>query len=280
MSRGSGLPPLRSQAYDGCPSETLAAAWDVPRVETWARVGSTNDRALALAVAGAAPGTTVVADEQTAGRGRRGAAWRSAPGCGLWMSVVLEPTAGDPRLPLLVGVACAEGIEAVADDVEVEVKWPNDLLIGARKVGGILVERVSGTVVVGIGINVRLPAEGFASELATRATVLEVESGKRLARSELAGQVLAVLTARLAAAAPFEQALRALTGRDALLDRAVSTEDKGDGVARGVDASGALVLERADGSRVRVVSGSVRPARDGPAAASETPRSRPAGRVD
>lgn len=278
MSHVSGLPAVRSRVYDGRPSETLAAAWDVPRVETWARVGSTNDRALALAVAGAAPGTAVVADEQTEGRGRRGAAWRSPPGSGLWMSVVLEPSAGDPRLPLLVGVACAEGIEVVADDVRVEVKWPNDLLIGARKVGGILVERVSGTVVVGIGINVTLPSAGFESELAAHATALEVESGKHLCRSELAKRVLAALASRLTAAAPFEEALGALTGRDALLDRPVATDEQGEGVARGVDASGALVLERPDGSRVRVVSGSVRPARAGSAPEPDAPR--PAGRAD
>lgn len=251
-------PPLRSTTYDGSTPDELARIWGVSRVETWARISSTNDRALALGIAGAPVGTTVVAEEQTAGRGRRGAPWHSASGAGLWMSVVLAPEHADARLPLLVGVACAEAIEAADARIHVRVKWPNDLVIGPRKVAGILVERASGQVVVGVGINLEEPSGGFPATLAGHATALEIEGSRRLLRKEMAAAVLATMLERLRRPDPFRAALSDLAARDALVGRRVETEEAGPGVARGVDPSGALVLERPDGTRVPVVSGHVR----------------------
>lgn len=267
--------PARAETFDGRTGDELARRWGVPAVEIWSSVSSTNDRALVLAVSGAARGTTVVADEQIGGRGRRGASWISARGAGLWMSVVLDASDAVPQLPLLVGVACAEGVEALTDAARLGVKWPNDLTIAGRKVGGVLAEGASGRVVVGVGINLTLPPDAFAGRLAAHSTALEMEGIKGLSRSDLAEAILGVLWRRLGGRDPGGDAIRALMERDALLDRAVHTEQAGSGVARGVDRTGALVLERADGSRVLVVSGSVRLAE--PQAGAQPDGGRPSG---
>lgn len=253
--------------WEGRTATELAALWGVPLVEVHASIGSTNDRAGELARTGAPRGTVVVAEEQTAGRGRRGANWQSAPGAGLWMSVVLPAAEASPALPLRVGLACAEGIEAaLGGDTAplVRVKWPNDLFVRDRKIGGILCEASPNGVVVGIGINVRTPIEGFDASIAGSATALEVETGKALNRLEIAGGVLDRLFRQIDDVRGWAGARSAFLGRDALVGRSIVTESAGPGVARGVDADGALVLERPDGSCTLVTSGSVRLAADAP----------------
>jgi len=267
----------RAETFEGRTPEALALEWGVPRVELWARIGSTNDRAAELAVSGAPRGATVVAHEQTAGRGRRGNRWIAAAGAGLWMSVVLDAADAAPQLPLVVGVACAEGIEELAPALRVRLEWPNDLVIGRRKVGGVLAERASERVIVGIGINVSLPTDG-SLDGEPRATALDVEGAEGLSRSALAGVILTALMRRLRTDRPVADAIEAIGERDALRNRTVETEQAGYGVARGVDEQGALVLERADGSRVTVVSGSVRLAE--PRVGPEWTGARPAHRLD
>ena len=259
-----------SGSWEGRTATELAAHWGVPLVEAYPSIGSTNDRAAELARVGTPRGTVIVAEEQTAGRGRRGARWQSAPGAGLWMSVILGPGEATPALPLLVGLACAEGIEAglgwspgsEPTPPLVRVKWPNDLFVHDRKVGGILCEAGPHGVVVGIGINVRAPAGGFDDALAESATALEVEAGKVLLRSDIAREVLRRVLSRVGDGRGWAGARPVFAERDALCGRAVVTESAGAGVAVGVDAVGALVLERSDGSRVPVTSGSVRLAGD------------------
>jgi BirA family biotin operon repressor/biotin-[acetyl-CoA-carboxylase] ligase len=136
--------------------------------------GSSNADLLAAAGAGAAEGTVLVAEAQTAGRGRLGRRWASPPRAGLTFSVLLRPV-GVPAallgwLPLLAGVAAAASVRAVAA-VDASLKWPNDLLAGERKLGGILAERAGTAVVIGIGINVwqaraDLPTDAAATSLA------------------------------------------------------------------------------------------------------------------
>jgi BirA family biotin operon repressor/biotin-[acetyl-CoA-carboxylase] ligase len=152
--------------------------------------GSTNNDALAAARGAAPHGSVYFADEQTAGRGRSDHAWHSAAGEGLYLSVLLRPEIPALRLPLLplaAGLAASEAIRD-ATALAVELRWPNDLLIGARKAGGILVEAKSkgSTVafaVVGIGINVH--QHGFDPSLATAATSLDLETGHRVDRQAL-----------------------------------------------------------------------------------------------
>jgi BirA family biotin operon repressor/biotin-[acetyl-CoA-carboxylase] ligase len=151
---------------------------------------STNADALAAARSGAPHGSVYFADEQLAGRGRVDHAWRSAVGEGLYVSVLLRPPIPAARLPLLplaAGLAAAGAIRAVAG-LAADLRWPNDVLIGPRKAVGILVEAKSAGgaadyAVVGVGINVHQRA--FASDLATPATSLDLETSQRVSRQDL-----------------------------------------------------------------------------------------------
>lgn len=137
---------------------------------------STNDDLRRLAEEGAKDGLVLLALRQTAGRGRRGAAWFSPPGESLAFSVLLrpaEPKALWPRLALCAGLAVAEAIESFGPAAG--IKWPNDVWIAGRKVAGILVEAGTGHVVIGIGLNVG--ARQFPDEIANLATSLRIETG-------------------------------------------------------------------------------------------------------
>jgi BirA family transcriptional regulator, biotin operon repressor / biotin---[acetyl-CoA-carboxylase] ligase len=222
-------------------------------------IGSTNDAAALLA-----EGAVVVADQQTAGRGRRGHAWFSPPASGLYVSVVLAPrlAAIDPlRATQLVtlgaGVAIAEALETAAG-LQADLKWPNDLYVGGRKLAGILAESSGDTVILGYGINVAPSA--FPPELRDRVTSIESELGRGVDRHELFAETLAALSRR------YEDLL---SGRfDAILDawrrRApaavgarVSRTVDGTverGVTEGIDDRGALLVRV--GERIeRIVSG-------------------------
>ena len=152
-----------------------------------ASTGSTNTDALDAARAGAPHGAVFLADEQQAGRGRGNHHWHSARGQGLYVSVLLRPAFSAARLPLLplvAGLAAADAIRA-ASGLTTDLRWPNDLLIGERKTGGILVEsKTDGSsvafAVVGIGINVHQDA--FDPELATPATSLDIAAGRTISR--------------------------------------------------------------------------------------------------
>ena len=151
---------------------------------------STNTDAMVAARNGAAHGTVFFADEQTAGRGRSDHSWHSAAGEGLYVSIVLRlqlPMERMALLPLAVGLAAAEAVENVSG-LKVDLRWPNDLLMGRRKAGGILVEastQAGGTAfaVVGIGINVHQKA--FDPALDTPATSLDIETGRSVSRQKL-----------------------------------------------------------------------------------------------
>jgi len=159
---------------------------------------STNTDALEAARASAPHGSVYFADEQLAGRGRGDHAWLSAAGQGLYVSILLRsaiPAARLPLLPLAAGLAAANAIRETTG-LTVDLRWPNDLLIGSRKVGGILVESKIETnlvayAVVGIGINVH--QRGFPENLATPATSLDLESGKTVSRQTLLMELLAAI---------------------------------------------------------------------------------------
>jgi len=160
-------------------------------------VASTNTELARLARQGAAPGLVLVAEHQTGGRGRLDRAWTSPPGAGLTFSVLVEPTGVAPEywpwVPLLAGVAVAEGVRRVAE-VDASVKWPNDVLVGDRKLAGLLSERVetphASLAVVGVGLNVTLRAD----ELPTaEATSLALEHAATTDRTVVLREVLRVL---------------------------------------------------------------------------------------
>jgi BirA family biotin operon repressor/biotin-[acetyl-CoA-carboxylase] ligase len=160
--------------------EELAGSTRFGRLVLLDSTDSTNRVAAEMAAAGAPEGTVVAADVQTAGRGRLGRSWESDPGAGLLVSVLLRPT----DLPL-EGVHLAAAAAAVAAreaclelaSVECGIKWPNDLLVGERKLAGVLGESNGGAVVVGLGLNVHSGPSGAA--------VLDEEAGRRVGRGDL-----------------------------------------------------------------------------------------------
>jgi BirA family biotin operon repressor/biotin-[acetyl-CoA-carboxylase] ligase len=253
-------------------AEAFAAAgprlWPLGhRVVFFNTIGSTSDVALALAVGGAAEGAVVIADEQTAGRGRLGRKWFSPPGSGLYVSIVLQPSRAraDPQratglLTLAAGLALAEAIET-ATGLRVDIKWPNDLLVARRKLGGILAEAVSAerrvaaepgvtTVVLGYGINIRSTA--YPPDLRERTTSLETALGRPIERAAICAETLAAVSRRYR---------DLLAGRfDAILDdwrsRAPGSRGarvtwstpsgRGSGVTAGIDDRGALLVQVGD----------------------------------
>jgi BirA family biotin operon repressor/biotin-[acetyl-CoA-carboxylase] ligase len=199
---------------------------------------STNERARSLAGAGAPHGTLVTADEQSAGRGRQGRAWAAPPGSAVLMSVVLREVS--ETLPLAAAVAVCEALPA-----EAQIKWPNDVWIDERKVAGILVEArpQEGWAVLGIGLNVTTPE--FPPELASIATSLQLAGHETTTEAVLAA-VVAALDEWLES--PPEQVLAAWRERDALRGRRVRWDGGArEGVAAGVDESGALIVETDEG---------------------------------
>jgi BirA family biotin operon repressor/biotin-[acetyl-CoA-carboxylase] ligase len=236
-------------------------------VHYFAEVHSTNDVALALASAGGAAGTAVLAEHQRAGRGRRGRTWYSPAGGGLYLSVVARPGPDQsPLVTLAAGVAAAGAIRAVAG-LPVELKWPNDLVVGRpwRKLGGVLCESM-GTggrveaVVVGMGINVR--SWDFPPDLGRTATSIEAEVGRAVDRAALVVELLAGLRqtlARLDIAGPAAMLDEWRRYGEAGLGGAVSWRDQGlerRGRARDVDRDGALLVE-SNGRLERLIGGDV-----------------------
>lgn len=137
-------------------------------------------------------GAVAVTEEQTEGRGRLGRRWLSPPGVSLLFSILLEPPVESSRLPelsLVAGEACAGAIAAVAG-VTPEIRLPNDILIGGRKTAGILAEAREGRVVLGVGVNVNVPAEDLPAEVDRPATSLLVETGHVVDRAELLVEIL------------------------------------------------------------------------------------------
>lgn len=172
--------------------EFMTAAADFPepfRLLLRESVASTNDEVRVLAQAGAPDGLVLLAERQTAGRGRRGAAWFSPAGESLAFSILVrqqEPKALWPRLALAAGLAVAEAVESFG--LQAGIKWPNDVWIGRRKVAGILVEAGSDFAVVGIGLNVN--STGFPPEVSEIATSLRIENSRVFSRAEVMGAII------------------------------------------------------------------------------------------
>ena len=208
---------------------------------------STNERARELAAAGAPHGTLVTADEQRAGRGRQGRTWSAPAGSAVLMSVVLRDVS--ETLPLAAAVAVCE---AVAPGCL--IKWPNDVLVDGRKLAGILVEGrpQEGWAVLGIGVNVA--TSEFPRELAETATSL-VLAGAAASVDWTLAALLTTLDHWLPC--PPEEVLAAWRPRDALLGQTIRWENGSkEGVAAGIDSSGALLVETASG-RVTLDAGEV-----------------------
>jgi BirA family biotin operon repressor/biotin-[acetyl-CoA-carboxylase] ligase len=234
------------------------------------RAGSTNDLAWEALAEGLPDGVTVIAEAQEEGRGRAGRRWHMAPGRGLALSVALH-LGCDRRqasaLPLVAGLALARALDACG--VAVDLKWPNDLLIAGRKLSGVLVElrRIPGgagplggeAVVIGVGVNVSERREDFPEELRATATSIAL-AGHDLRREEIAAGLLNQLEPLWDELQEGSRAalLDAWKQRASLWGRDVTVATPGgpvSGTAVDLDADGALIVRRADGSLTTVVAG-------------------------
>jgi BirA family transcriptional regulator, biotin operon repressor / biotin---[acetyl-CoA-carboxylase] ligase len=231
---------------------------------------STNDVAREMARGGAAEGTVVVADEQTSGRGTKGRVWHSARGKGLYVSVVLRPRAASMALlPLAAGLAARDAV-AAACGLEAGLRWPNDLVFGGRKLGGILCEsafmgNLPDYAVLGTGLNLSHAEGDFPPELRAEAVSIAAAAGRPLEREGLLAGLLAE-TARRAAmlerGAPGAEELLADFERCSAYrpgDRiAVRIGDETvRGAYWGLDPDGALVVVAAGGGARRFVAAEI-----------------------
>ena len=269
-------PPLSSRSLTRA-LLTPGALWS--RLDVRAETGSTNADASAAALRGEPEGLIVVAEQQSAGRGRRDRQWTSPPRAGLTLSVLLRPGRPDEEkewasapiaafgwLPLLAGVALREAVQRVAE-VEATLKWPNDLLIGEAKCAGILAEMAGDAVVVGIGLNVSTRAEELPETTGLPATSLRAAGAPSFDREPL-------LRALLRGLADWYQGWRQadgdaeMSGLLAAYRRGCSTIGRevrvllpggGDlvGEAVSVDPDGQLVVRTADGRDHHVSAGDV-----------------------
>ncbi|MBI2505895.1 MAG: biotin--[acetyl-CoA-carboxylase] ligase [Candidatus Latescibacteria bacterium] len=230
------------------------------RVFSFAEVGSTNDELRRLADAGAEEGTLVIAERQTAGRGRRGRVWHSPPDTGLWCSLLLRPPASlvPSLVPLLLGIAIARGIRACCG-VPAFLKWPNDVLIAGLKVAGVLCEAGPGGLVAGFGVDVN--QEEFPPELPAATSIL-LQRGRPTDRALLLRAVLEEAE-RLyldACARGPAQLIAAATALLSTLGRQVEVQLEGEtlrGLACGLEADGALQLEEEGGGQRLIRAGDV-----------------------
>jgi len=238
------------------------------RILYYPSVGSTNDVAQRLAAAGAPEGIVVLAEEQTAGRGRRGRRWIAPAGTCLLFSLLLRPPLSPPqcqRLTMACSLAIAESIECHTR-LPVGLKWPNDLMVKDKKVGGILVElgfdgEHLSHAIVGIGLNINLdfssPEVAFLRE---QATSLAQELGTCVDREPLLAHILNRLEVRYMALCAGWSPYEAWRHRLVMLGQEVVLSGMGyrvEGWVEGVDQDGALWLRLRDGRRIRVLAGDV-----------------------
>jgi BirA family biotin operon repressor/biotin-[acetyl-CoA-carboxylase] ligase len=235
---------------------------------------STNSVALERGEKGAAPGTVVVADSQTGGRGRLKRSWLSPPGMGLYFSLLLRPDLAVeslPKITLAAGLAICKAVE-FEYGVFPQIKWPNDLLLEGRKFGGILTEtgdlqnisnRQKPLVVVGVGLNLYLPESGFPPELMGRATSLSLHTDKKISADILLEACVNAIEEVLQSLEKgyFSKILSAWKQRDAaqgkILTWVTPHGKKVAGLSLGPDADGILHIRDQSGTIHEVLSGDV-----------------------
>jgi BirA family biotin operon repressor/biotin-[acetyl-CoA-carboxylase] ligase len=250
----------------------LRTRWLAREIHYFDEVDSTNRVALELAAAGAAHGATVIADAQSAGRGRLGRSFFSPPGANLYTSIVLRPavsTAEAPAWILASAVAVADAVAGAVDDPEaVEIKWPNDVLLGGLKTCGILMELgAEGTrvafFVLGIGVNLNVDPADFPEEFRRTATSLRAHRGQPVERVPFARRLYENLEATLDTCQQegFTGVLPRFQSRFRMTGRTISVRDvdgsRRSGRVRGIDRDGALLLDAGGREPERIVAGDV-----------------------
>ena len=240
----------------------------LPKILRYESVSSTNNEVAQLASRGAEEGTAIVADEQTAGRGRLQRTWTSPKGAGLYFSILLRPKISQDRWPLITFMAALAVSDALQEACELttEIKWPNDLLAGERKICGILAEvietRDGRAVVLGIGIN--LTSEAYPKELVGRAVSIAEMVPRRVERDEVLEALLRALTRRYASlqepdGASFiikEWMNRSSYGEGKLV-RVTNGDEILTGITKGLEKDGGLLLQIEGGEIKTIRAGDV-----------------------
>ena len=221
------------------------------RIQRYAALDSTMTAAASLD-----PGAVVVADEQTAGLGRHGHAWHSEAGSGLYVSVVLNPA---PLLTLALGLA-AQSAVTDATGIVCDLRWPNDLMLGSRKAGGILVQLTDGRAISGIGINVNHAV--FPPDLAPYATSLRLYAGRTFSRDAIFDALLSAIETFTEESADsilrlFAHASSYASGRRVTVEMPEGTIE---GTTAGLTNDGFLVVRQDNGTDTLVIAGGVRAA--------------------
>jgi len=246
--------------------EQIRAGRPANPLHYFASIGSTMTEAAKLAESGAPHGTVVLAEEQTAGVGRLGRTWLSPANTGIYSTILLRlklTPEHSPVASLLVGLAVADAIQKTTN-LLCDLRWPNDVLIGERKVAGILTQLIDDCVIAGIGINVNQLS--FPSDLRTPATSLRIESnGREQSRESLIIQLLESLDSfchRLWNEG-VKEILRAFSAASsyAVHRRVIIEESGASGTTTGLDENGFLMIRFDDGQMQRLATGGVRPAR-------------------
>lgn len=242
--------PVRARTFEGLSDVELARELGLPRVHLYERVTSTLDVAHRLAREGAPAGTLVLSEEQTAGRGRAGRTWRSKPRSGIWMTLIERPADASSLevLSLRVGIRVAPLLDEFAGE-RVLLKWPNDLLVRDAKLAGVLIEArwrsaVLDWVAIGFGINVIAPPDLSAAAVRPGADRVQV----------LAAVVSGIRSAAASRGALSHTELASFANRDMASGRRCAQPVPG--IARGINAHGALLVERS-GSTAVVREGSL-----------------------
>lgn len=240
------------------------------KMEIHSSIGSTNARAKELALNGAPEGTVVIADEQVQGRGRLGRSWISPPGKGIWMSVVLRPRLFPQqasRITIMTAVAVANALKRSAQ-IEVGIKWPNDIVCGGKKLCGILNEvhaepQVIHYAVVGIGLNVNFSQEDLPDGIKDLATSLKIEKDKEFCRVNVIRAILQEMEKiylQKLNGDGFAELLKEYERRSVILGKRVRVIGIGSelsGYAEGFGEDGSLILRLDDGRLETILAGDV-----------------------
>ncbi len=233
-------------------------------------VDSTNRRAREQCLRGAKEGAVVLAESQSAGKGRLGRQWQSPAGANLYASIILRPSisaAIAPQIPLLAGVAGANAL-ARATGLDARLKWPNDIFVHGKKVAGILSEmEAEGLrtrfIILGVGVNVNWRKEDIPPDLRETATSLRAEAGREFLRAEVAAEFFEELEREygLFLKEGFSSRLREEWNRLSWVNQKWATitvmEKKFEGQVLGLDTDGALLLRDAEGRTQRFIAGGV-----------------------
>ncbi len=240
-------------------------------IEYFKEIDSTNIKAKDLAEEGAPEGTVVIAEKQEKGRGRRGRTWLSPEGDGIYVSLILRPAmppSGAPKITLMTAVAVAEALLSLVN-INITIKWPNDILVRDKKLAGILTEISTDMdavnyIIVGLGLNVNTPTHHFSEELKGRATSLNIETGKPVSRTRLVRAYLEFFEKyyEMFKTNNFAPIMTQWKQRSNIIGQRIMVDVIGKkhvGEVTDIDDEGVLILKDDEGGFQRIFSGDITP---------------------